>query len=358
MVGIVCFWDRIATPYLKKYEDLLLEIGEPYEVIFWNRSECIVEDDAIYIYINIKCFGSKIKKIKKFIKWRKEVLHILENKRYDKLVILSTVPGVLLYTYLVKKYKSNYLFDIRDYTLEANPIFGWIVTNLVENSAFTTISSKGFYEWLKPSDRIVPNHNITFYKPNMEHRKFFCRERINFTFVGNVRLDLQTKMVLYLLKNSQRYISSFIGRIVPGCDIIEFCQIENIQNVHFQGHFNLEDKPKIYEDVDLINAIYANATCGKIGYGDSTPLPNRIYDCVCFKVPIVCCKGIYLEKIINKFNLGFAIDAYADNIESEFDKYINSFDERKFLAGCNEFMEEVHCEEQHFIKLAKDYLKS
>ena len=37
MVGIICFWDRYATPYLLKYEKMLQEAEVPYEIVFWNR---------------------------------------------------------------------------------------------------------------------------------------------------------------------------------------------------------------------------------------------------------------------------------------------------------------------------------
>ena len=38
MIGIICFWDRPATPYLAKYEKLLSSMNLDYEVLFWNRT--------------------------------------------------------------------------------------------------------------------------------------------------------------------------------------------------------------------------------------------------------------------------------------------------------------------------------
>ena len=55
----------------------------------------------------------------------------------------------------------------------------------------------------------------------------------------------------------------------------------------------LNKKPSIYTNIHLINAVYAN-TNNRLNYGDSTPLPNRIYDCVVFKRPIVASKNTYL----------------------------------------------------------------
>ena len=37
MIGIVCFWDRAATPYLAKYEQMLKEQNAPFEVLMWSR---------------------------------------------------------------------------------------------------------------------------------------------------------------------------------------------------------------------------------------------------------------------------------------------------------------------------------
>ena len=349
-IGIICFWDRAATPYLEKYERILESKEIDYNVIFWNRTGMISsrlgsqEKEIIF-----RCRTNTICKILDFFSWKNRIIKFLKKEKFDFLIVLSTYPAVLLSNYLFKNYREKYIFDIRDYSMEANPLFGKIVTRLVEKSAFTTISSKGYMRWLKESSKIILNHNITYYEENYEKNiKLKSSDKLNFTFVGNVRLDKQTKAVLLNLKNSNRFVSGFVGRILPTCDILELCCDNNIKNVYFGGVFTNKDKPDIYRNIDLINAIYANND-KKIRLADSTPLPNRVYDAAVFKCPIIASKGTYLAELIDEYNFGFSVNGFDNDIEKQFDIFIETFDEKIFREGCERFLKIVLEEEKTFM---------
>lgn len=357
-VGIICFWDRVATPYIDKYENILDNLKIDFDVLLWNRSNINIANTGVNdLYINVKAHRYLLIRILDFYKWKARVLSQLKTNKYDKLIVLSTVPAFLLRRYLRKNYKKKYIFDIRDYTFEKNYFFSKVIHRIVHNSYITTISSEGFYEWLRPAENVVINHNITFKQELFLSSPSFNRGIINFGFVGNVRLDRQTRIVLLKLKDSNKYLSSFTGRIMPNSDIEDFIGKNKISNVIFSGEFHKEDKPKIYADIDLINAVYAN-TNNRKKYSDSTPLPNRIYDCVIYKRPIVASKNTYLSEIVDKFNLGFSINGFEDNVIDEFDKYIRDFEADVFISGCNTFLKKILEEEDNFIKQVVMFLRN
>lgn len=357
-VGVISFWDRTATPYLEKYERMLNEKNIDYKVIFWNRTgtknynlDC-KENEIIHI-----CRANTLLKIIDFVLWKNKIINKLKKEKYDFLIILSTYPAVLLSCYILKHYKQKYIFDIRDYSMEKNFLFGYIVSKLIENSIFTTISSMGYMQWLRPSSKIIPNHNITYYVKDYEKTiKIKSSDKLNFTFVGNVRLDKQTEKVLLNLKNSKRYVSGFIGRIMPTCNIVQLCKENCIKNVYFQGQFNNNEKPEIYRNVDLINAIFANDNIN-LRLADSTPLPNRVYDSAVFKCPIVASKGTYLAELIDEYYLGFSVNGFDVDIEKQFNKFIESFEEKKFREGCDRFLKNVLQEENEFTNRFYEVLK-
>ena len=356
-VGIICFWDRTATPYLEKYERILQEKNIDYEVIFWNRtgikSSQLKHREREVVQ---ECSTKTWRKIIDFIMWRNNVLKVLKKEQYDFLIVLSTYPAVLLVNYLLKYYQQKYLFDIRDYSMESFSLFGKVVNNLIDKSAFTTVSSKGYLRWLNPSNKIVPNHNITYYQNDYEKTiRLVNSKKLNFTFVGNVRLDKQTEAVLLKLKSSRKYISGFVGRILPGCNIIDICRENDIKNVYFQGQFSSNDKPEIYRNIDLINAVYANED-KNIRLADATPLPNRVYDAAVFKCPIVASKGTYLAELIDEYYLGFSVNGFDDNIEDQFDTFMGNFNEKAFREGCDKFLADVLKEEKNFLKKLSDTL--
>lgn len=351
MVGIICFWDREATPYLAKYEGILNEQKIDYEVVFWNRvtakEQVSVENRSICL--NHHCVGTKQQKIGSFFWWRKTIIKIIKKRKYDHLIVLSTIPAVLLFFQLVFKYSDRFIFDIRDYTFEKYRLCKAIVMTLIKRSCLTPISSKGFMKWLNKSDKIIVNHNITVEKECFSSPSFGNKDRYNFAFVGNVRLDTQTRALLLNLKSSHHFNQYYYGRIVPGCDIEELKQSHHIENLYLTGPFSVEDKPRIFKNIDLINCVYANAEKEvDIPLGDSTPLPNRLYDALTFYKPIVASKGTYLADLVQKYKIGCCINGFDDSAEEEILRYVRSFNCEEFVDGCNALKKKVIEEERAF----------
>lgn len=353
MIGIICFWDREATPYLAKYEKILNEQSLDYEIIFWSRvqkKDCVTIENNI-VYVNSECTGSKYKKVKAFLRWRKKVIEIVKGRRYDQLIVLSTVPAVLLYFQLVFEYRNKYIFDIRDYTLEKNSVFKAIVMSLIRHSCMTPISSKGYMQWLDSSEKIIINHNITVENVIISSPNFKNRKRYNISFVGNVRLDTQTRALLLTLKDSKVFDQYFYGRIVPGCDIEKIKKNYEIENLYLMGPFNVQDKTNIFKNIDIINCVYANAENeADIPLGDSTPLPNRLYDALTFYRPIVASKGTYLADLVQEYKIGCCINGFDKSAPDEILQYLHSFNQIEFTEGCNALKKIVLREEDEFQK--------
>ena len=361
--AIICFWDRYATPYLDKYESLLKQQGVEYEIIFWNRihstSKTRIIQDGNVIYIEKYCSKGSAKLLS-FIGWRRECLKILRQKKYDNLVVLSTVPAILLQDYIIRHYKGRYIFDIRDYTIESNRLFRKMVMKLIEHSSLTPISSKGFLRWLEPSSKIMINHNITVDgSVKFDAPDFSDSSKVKVSFVGNVRLDTQTKAMMLSLGRSDVIEQHFYGRILPTCDIEHIAYENRLTNVVLHGPFDKSEKIEIYQNTDLINTVYANALReDEIPLGDSTPLPNRLYDALVFYRPLVTSKGTYLAELVDQYRLGVNVNGFDVNVEQEIIDYTRSFDAADFKAGCDELRQLVLAEEAEFVRVIKEIFTS
>ena len=359
MVGVICFWDRYATPYLAKYEQMLLQAGAPYEIIFWNR-EASVDNPSFRIngnevILDYRCAYGK-KKVLSFLEWAKKISRFIKERRYSYLILLSTVPAVLLMHTVLHDYKGKYIFDIRDYTLEKYLPFRWTVMRLVKNSCLTTISSKGFMKWLEESPKIMPNHNITISEDNGFHAPVFSEDKpIRFSFVGNVRLDKQTESMLKTLGKSERIEQHYYGRVLNSCNIEQIISENQLTNVILHGPFDVKDKEMIYRDTDLINTVYANAEKEEdLPLGDSTPLPNRLYDALIFYRPLVTSKGTYLAELSDEYHLGVNVNGFDKGIEEDIINYCKNFNSSEFVAGCDKLRDIVMAEEQAYrIKVAQ-----
>ena len=88
------------------------------------------------------------------------------------MIILSTLDGILLGKVLREK-RIPYIFDIRDYSFEYVPFFKLMEKNVIKNSVFTTISSKGFYNFL-PKYEYVIGHN---FNKNEKKKQYIFKKR-------------------------------------------------------------------------------------------------------------------------------------------------------------------------------------
>lgn len=355
MVGVICFWDRLATPYLAKYEKLLQEAGVAYEVVLWNRTpqknNPVITSEGNIISINLPCRGSFYTRVIKFFLWSVIARKVIRKQKYSALIMLSTVPTVLLGDMLLCKFRQRYLFDIRDYTFEGRKPMRKLVMRLINNSALTAISSKGYMRWLDPSPKIMVNHNITvenaeeYTAPDLK-----CRDVLRFAFVGNVRLDTQTEALLLQLKDRSDFEQHFYGRVLPSCPIERIAEENHVGNLILHGAFDVTQKQRFFKDIELLNAVYANAQREEdIPLGDSTPIPNRLYDCLVFYRPLVASRGTYLAELIDTYGLGCTVNGFSKDAPQIIRNYADNFDREAFMRNCDRLRELVCREEEEYI---------
>lgn len=355
-IGIIGFVDKNKLPYLKFYEEIIQQEGIKYEAVFWDRFNNLKTEKIGNEYtIHIKCIPgeNKIKKILPMFRFKLEVEKIIRKEQYTHLIILTTLPGVLLNKTLLNNFKNKYIFDIRDYTYEKYNFYKKVVDKLIDNSFFTSISSKGFLRFLNDNDKIVLCHNIS----NIEGNKENCedlknKKQITIGFIGGVRYFKENCKLIDTFANNSNYRLIYIGKTNIDCNLEEYCKSKNVTNVYFKGEFKNEDKPKLYEDIDLINALYGNDSLEV-----TTALPNRLYDGILFKKPIIATNGTYLGEIVENYNIGISIDLDA-NILNKIVLFLNSFKIEQFVNSTNTLLDIVNKEQENYINNIRKFTKN
>lgn len=339
---IVTYDEPVNIPYMEKYERQISENGGELDVIFWDRRGCIEQQPKNVFLFRASNGKTKLSKIFPFIKWSLFVRRQLRKGKYDRLIVLTTLPAILLYDRLIGAYRKRYVLDIRDYTYEGIGPYRRMVHRLVECAQMVFISSKAFMGFLCQSPNIYVTHNIS----NGDKSNPSCTLDLKATkpltigFVGGIRYYEENKQLLLQLKNNDRYFMEYVGKTHPGCDLHTFCIKENVDNVAFKPAYVNEQKPHIYQSIDLINAIY----------GSQSPevclaLPNKLYDCVLFKKPILVSKGTYLAELVERYRLGLPVDLDSGDLATQIDAYLAAFDRERFEQGCAAFLR-IACQEE------------
>lgn len=344
------------APYLKYYEDVCKKLKVNYDRFLWDRDHDggLEYSGNTFLLHKICPFGKgKIYKILPMLEYRRNLLKVLKHGNYTHLVLINSLASFMIYNYVLENYKEHYIMDIRDYTYEKYSIYGRRINRLVSNSAFTTISSKGFLRFLDDNAKIVLNHNISNLANKIDEPTLLKRNPVSIGFVGSVRYQHENMQLIDSLKDNKKYELLFIGSIVNGCNLKSICEDKKIRNVFFDGKFNNIDKPKIYKNIDMINSIYGNFSMEV-----TTAVPNRYYDALLFKKPIITSKGTYLSELVENRGLGISIDVENDDIEEKISHYILHFDANKFVEACNTELNRVDFEQKEFIGKLEIFMSS
>jgi len=333
---IISYDDYFNIPYIKFYEEYLTRHGHSYDIVLWNRSGQSVDLPNAFVF-TAKDKRSKLGKISPFLRWRRFTLEVLNRQTYDRLILLTTMPAVLLYDQLMGKYRGKFWFDIRDFTYENVPFYKKLVGDLVHASGAVSISSPAFRTFLPDSGKIFLTHNISNMDAAEEHCTLDVQETpLTIGFVGGIQFKEQNQLLLKQFANHPDFILNYTGKAHLGCDFKPFCEENGIRNAVFYPAFTNDQKPAIYKKIHLINSVYGcNNQVVKL------LLPNRLYDCVLFKKPILVSKGTYLATVIEKYRLGLAVDAAQDDVVALVKDYLHHFDREAFEQGCRDFLKQV-----------------
>lgn len=336
---IITYDDYFNIPYIRNYEQMLKEQNCDYDIVLWNRSGQEVQMHNVYIFQG-KDHYEKLRKVGPFLAWRRFVRHRLRKEHYDRLIVLTTMPAVLLADLLLGEYRGKFWLDIRDFTHENLLLYKSLVAKLVTAAAASSISSPAFRQFLPNSGNIFLTHNIS----NQDAAELHCtldvgKRPLNIGFVGGIQFVAQNQIILRQFANNPNYKLKYIGKAHLGCDLQPFCIEYGIKNVEFRSTFTNEQKPAIYQDIQLINSIY-----GCESQVVKLLLPNRLYDSVLFKKPILVSKGTYLADVVSEYGLGVALDVEKENIVQVLEDYLANFDREKFDQGCRFFLAKVEDE--------------
>ena len=353
---IIAFFPKTMVPYAGQYENEIKAQNNDFDILFWDRfvDAPLEKRNNEYVF-HCKCTlgGNRIKKIYPFYLFRKTVIRIINKNRYDKLIILSTLPGVLLCSLLLKRYKGKFILDIRDYTYEKYGFYRRVVQDLIEKSYFTAISSRGFKSFLGENKKLIINHNISNLLAVTDKATLFKEKKeIIIGFIGSIRYFEENVRLINELANGTRYRLFYAGSVSAGCDLKGYCRSKGYNNVCFSGVFQNYEKPFLYQKVDFINALYGNQL-----EEVQTALPNKLYDCLLFKKPILVSEGTYLAEVVKKYDIGLALsskDSYLDKIT----EYVDAFDSQKFSNSAKKLLQIVEKEQKAYCDEIRKFVRS
>ena len=199
--------------------------------------------------------------------------------------------------------------------------FSWSDKRMIQKSLLTVMTSEGFIDYHFGKERpenivMVPNR----VNPAMMRLPYTPKEHdwnhLSIAFVGGFRYKSVLNFATVMGESFPQHEFHTYGNILEnGEELKALC--EKYNNIQFHGKFrNPDDLPKIYGSIDLVLASY-DATSINAQYAE----PNKMYEAMFFRVPIIVSKGTFLARKVESLNIGYAING------------LNKDDIREFLTN-------------------------
>lgn len=361
MIGILYISDLRGCPFLNRYTQAILDKNEDYKIIFWNREngDGHLEENGLLIeyasYQDTRI--KKVKKIKGFLSYGAFLNQQIRKYKFNKLIVLCTLTGVLVAKQLLSEYKGKYIFDIRDISYERINFFKLFEKRLIDKSFFTAFSSDGFLDMLPNSDKLIfcPNLNnkeVEFVRSEQWiFQKKIYGEKLNLVYVGAVRQYENVKRIINAFGNHPRFEVFYHGAGDDGYkDILLYIKEKGYSNIHFTGRYDNPERLELLRKADLLNNFYAATNDMK--YANT----NKYLDALICHIPLVSNQQTHDGVLSLDEHIGLA---YNDVIEPDvlYENYF-TIDETDFNIACDIALEKrIRAEKQITLKI-RDFLES
>lgn len=355
MVGIIFLNDINVCPYLDKYVDALNRLNEEYEIIIWDRR---YKEGKKYKYPCRHIYKKQAKesvrpyfKLKDFHDYFNYVKKIIKQEKYDKLIVLSTLSGIYLYSTLKKYYRDKFIFDYRDASYEFIEWYKKRVRNIVDISAFTCISSPGFKNIIGDDESYVISHNFKY--NDLINRPMSAAKNknppIRIGYIGILRNSLYMKTLINIFKNDERFILKIHGGGENFEELSEYAKEYN--NIVLTGYFNEKVKEELISNIDILCYNYPNS------FINDNALANKYYDAVIFKKPLLGNSATFSGRLVAENNLGISL-VYSDEMyKDKLYEYYKDFDSSAFSQNAENMLNRILEEDGLYISEIEKFIK-
>lgn len=226
--------------------------------------------------------------------------------------------------------RRSFIYEESDmpYTNLGNKMLRWFLgvvdKRIIQKSLLTVMTSEGFIDYHFGEERpnnivVVPNRVNPSLMTLPYQRKEHNVNHLSFAFVGGFRYTSVLNFATVVAESFPQHEFHVYGIVIENSDALDsLCK--KYQNVRFHGKFkNPDDLPSIYEKIDLVLATY-DATSINAQYAE----PNKMYESIFFRTPIIVSSNTFLEKKVNKLGIGYSVNALS---KQEIVSFINGLTE-------------------------------
>ncbi|WP_158269148.1 glycosyltransferase [Kordia periserrulae] len=266
-----------------------------------------------------------LKRIWIYIKTSRKIRKILSNTTFD-IIIVNNIDIVILYLlanfgFFRRKKEKTLAIEISDLR---EFVFGKRFTSTCMRALERFIYTSYIDKLIVTSKKYYSYHFEKFFKKDVfvlenkllsTSQKFdatLTRAKNEKTVIGIVGLLLRKEEYIQLFETYKNHPDVEIHIHGKGHyqHIVEDYAAK-YQNIIYFGAYNVfSDAQKIYYSIDIMYLVYDS---NQVSLNNRLALPNKLYECMYYKVPIICSHNTYLAEIVTDLGIGTFIDYKEEN---------------------------------------------
>lgn len=231
---------------------------------------------------------------------------------------------------------------------------------IIRKSFQTVFTSEGFidyhFEENKPEHtHVIPNRlNKSILSLSEVSKKPLDINHLSIGFVGFIRYESLVTFADVFSREFPQHTFHFYGVAYSHAEEVEKLKLRD--NVHAHGKFSSpDDLPKIYSAIDLVLSTY-DLDLENVRYAE----PNKLYEAIFFKTPIIVTSDTFLARKVEKLGIGYSLDATKPEQIVDFVKSLTEKDLQDKISRCSEIPREytINDNQEFFEKLAVKFGQS
>lgn len=349
MIGIIYCNELNMCPYIQKYIDLLEQHKVAYKVLLWNRTGEVKQYPSNYIVYNKRSelYIPKWKKIRAFAGYTWFLYTEIRKQKFDKLIMLTTLPAVICSPLLLGRYRARYIYDFRDMSFERFILFRKLVEKLIRQSFFTCISSPGYKTVIK--GRMIYSHN--FRDADLEQKAVSVKpvgDKIRLLHIGIARGEEYNMRLADLFGDDDRFEVVIAGTGNDTPDFIRY--VSKYKNISVTGTYNNNEKRVFIENCDALLYYYP------CSFNNNRALANKYYDGMIYMKPLIGNCHTYSGKRVQKKGLGISVDINDDNVPKKIHTFLRNLDVDQYKRNVEKELKLVVNEDQKYKSRIYDFI--
>lgn len=269
---------------------------------------------------------------------------LIKKGAYDFVALWGEDSACLFSQFVSENMAGKYSVNIRDVWNTPPQSYIDKLRSAVNHSAFNTVSSDGFIEWLPEADYIfIHSANEDVVRDIVRRQEERKEPPYTILNIGTFRSDQYAFDVMDAFGNDRRFTMAYIGSGTERME--EYCRNKGYTNYICKGRFNIGQTAELLGYADILNCAY-----GSDCIAETSKMPIRFYYAIYLGVPILMTEGTRIAYYSDKLGMGLALPGSFDGktgvADAVYEKYM-SIDMKKMRSGMDVFIEDI--EESHVL---------